>query len=75
MSRPAPSPPPVKGLAVPEDDPSPDTPLQVFLKSDIQTPHSDFAPGAYSLGLGQLARLLGEEKLVAPLLATSSVLL
>lgn len=75
MSRSAQSTPPVIRLAVPENDSAPDTPLQVFLKSDIQTSHSDFAAGAYSLRLGQFGRPLGEEELVAPLLATSSVLL
>ena len=45
-------------LAIPENDATPDPPLQVFLKSDIQTWHSELAPGAYSLRLGQFGRPL-----------------
>jgi len=56
VSRPAASTPPVIWPAVPEDDTTPETPLQVFLKCDVQTSDSDLALSAYSLRLGQFGR-------------------
>ena len=62
----------VVGLAIPEDDTTPNTPLQVLLKGDLQTANPDDTLGTDFLGLGQFGRFLGEEQLVAALLGTSA---
>jgi hypothetical protein len=65
----------VEGLAIPEDDSTPNTPLQVLLERGLQAANSDDTLGADLLGFGQFGRFVGEEELVAPLLGTSAFLL
>jgi hypothetical protein len=65
----------MKRLTIPEDDTAPNSPLQIFPKCDIETANPDLALSTDSLGFRQVCGPFGEEELVAPLLATSSVLL
>jgi hypothetical protein len=65
----------MKRLTIPEDDTAPNSPLQILLKRDIETANPDLALSTDTLGFRQFGGPFGEEELVAPLLATSSVLL
>jgi hypothetical protein len=65
----------VIGLAIPEDDATPDTPFVAVTKGQFEALDPNRAPAANSLRSGQIRRLLGEEQLMAALVTTSSELL
>jgi hypothetical protein len=64
---------PEEGLAVPEDDTTPDPPLQILLKGDLETADPHDTAGTDLLGSGQFGGPVGEEELMTPLLPTSAV--
>ena len=61
------------GLAIPEDDTSPHTPLVTVAQGDLEAFDLYRAATTDALCLGQLTWLLREEELVAALVTTSSV--
>lgn len=65
----------MKGLAVPEDEATPHTPLDILGECDVQAFDADLTTGTYPLSLCQLRGALGEEQLVAAFRGASAVFL
>lgn len=65
----------MEGLAIPEDDTTPDAPIVPLAQGDLETHHPHRATGAHLLCLRQFRRAIREEPLVFPFGPTSSVFL
>jgi len=66
---------PEEGLAIPEDDTTPDAPFVTVAQGDLEALDPDGAGPTDPLRCSQLRGLLREEQLVAAFAATSSELL